>query len=592
MDAGSDQLIDVPASGATPFLIPQSNFKSPSGVALDSLGNFYVSDGGANAVTKFVYNNAANFGSVKVGLTSNTIIFNYEFYIPTVVEATRGIGGGVWNAEYKKASGGTCAQRTYYPSTSGTGLTLPAACTVALSFTPTYPGGRPGAVELQTSNGNATQLTVGVGLGGQLALLNAPVTTKLGSINNLGSMVVNYADTEIYFCAPGGTYRVPVAGGTPSLVTTLTGSSLALNGAGDLFIFNPPMITKIPADGGASTIIKVSGLINPQAMAMDSNGAFYISDLGPTPGPPDYNLTGFVLRVSPTGVVSMLSPPGYWVTPGLMTADGQGNIYIADGAMRLVFEIAGWTGSYTQLVSTGPVIGGSYGTDPLNLAVDASGTIYYWDSFVNGNFNGPAYSPPSGQPGPFGPYVINNNAGELQLPLYTLPPLVDVDNLNFVPFYGAGGNQTLMTSANGKLYFVNGAGPGVFVVDRTQGYIPWEAFNPNPPYDGQPPTAVYVYNVGNQNATFTDATRAFTESGNGVGAFTFSVPPPPTSPSSPIPCQPGTTLTPGDYCVINVTNTNPFGNGPIVTDTLHFLTDAVNNNSVSFKINGTANPAP
>jgi sugar lactone lactonase YvrE len=592
LDSGSEQLIDVPASGATPLLIPQSNFKSPSGVALDSLGNFYVSDGGANTVTKFVYQNAANFGSVKVGATSNTILFNYEFYIPTAVEATRGIGGGVWNEEYKKASGGTCMQRTYYPSTSGTGLTIPAACTVALSFTPTYPGGRPGAVELQTSNGNATQLTIGVGLGGQLALLNAPITTKLGSINNLGPMVVNYADTEIYYCGPGGTYKVPVAGGTPTLVTTQGGVSIALNGVGDLFLFNPPTITKIPADGSASTVINVSGLINPQAMAMDSNGAFYIIDLGPPASNTDeYGYAGFVVRVSPAGITSMLSPPGYWVAPSLMTSDGQGNIYVADGAQRLVFEVAAWTGNFTILETSGPTIGGFYGTDPGNLAVDASGTFYFWDTFINGNFTGAAYSAPNGPPGPA---YTDQSAEESQIPFYTEPPIsnfFDGPGVN-LPFHGATGNQTLMTSPNGKLYFENGAGPGVFVVDRTQGYISWETFNPNPPYYGGSSAQFYVYNVGNQNTTFTDATRAFTESGNGAGSFTFSFPPPPTSPYSPIPCQSGITLAPGSYCVIGVTDTTPFQGGPIVTDTLHFLTDAVNNNSVSFKITGFGSPAP
>jgi len=44
--------------------------------------------------------------------------------------------------------------------------------------------------------------------------------------------------------------------------------------------------------------------------------------------------------------------------------------------------------------------------------------------------------------------------------------------------------------------------------------------------------------------------------------------------------------------VIGVTDTTPFQGGPIVTDTLHFLTDAVNNNSVSFKITGFGSPAP
>ena len=120
LDAGSEQLIEVPANGAAPFLIPQSNFKSPGGLALDNLGNIYVADSGAgvNTVTKFAYNNAANFGSVAVGATSKAVTFNYEFYERTIVEATRGIGGGVWNAEYKKAPGATCMQRTYFPTTS------------------------------------------------------------------------------------------------------------------------------------------------------------------------------------------------------------------------------------------------------------------------------------------------------------------------------------------------------------------------------------------------------------------------------------------------------------------------------------------
>lgn len=593
LDGASQQLIEVPVSGATAFLIPQSNFKSPSGLALDNLGNIYVSDSGAssNTVTKLVYNNATNFGSVQVGATSNPITFNFEFYTRTGIEATRGIGGGVWNAEYKKAPGGTCTLRTYYPTVSSSGLTLPASCTAVLTFTPMYPGGRPGAAQLQTSNGNISQLTIGTGMGGQLALLNAPVTTKLGTTEISGPMVVNDAGTTIYFGAPGGTYRMAAGGGTPTLVTPQTGLSLAINGAGDLFLFSPPTITKIPADGSPNVVIHVPGLFNPQAMAMDSNGAFYISDLGPPQTYPDYNLAGFVLRVSPTGVVSKILPPGYWVTPTFIAKDGQGNIFVADGAQRLVFEVAAWTGIYTQSVATGLVIGGSYGTGPMNLAVDTSGTLYYWDSFANQNIEGMAYSSPSGQNGP---YLTNSNAGESQLPVYTIPPIVDYNGGgSLVPFYSAFGNQTLITSPSGKLYVANGQGPGFFVVDRTQGNIPWQAFNPNTLWIGASTQAFFVYNVGNQNVTFTDTTKTFTESGSGMGSFSFTVPPPPPPyTNDAVPCQPGTVLIPGNYCAIYATNTNGLSRGPIVTDTLHFLTDAVNNNSVSFRINGVANQAP
>ena len=585
LDGADRQLIEVPVSGGSAFLIPQSNFKSPSGLALDNLGNIYVSDSGAsNTVTKFVYNNAANFGSVQVGATSNAITFNYEFYERTIVEATRGIGGGVWNAEYHKALGGTCTLRTYYPSISSTGLTLPASCTVMLDFQPTYPGGRPGAVQLQTSNGNETQLTVGMGLGAQLALFNAPITTKLGSINYPAPMVINYADTVIYFCGPGGTYRVPVGGGTPTLVTTKVGMSLALNGAGDVFIFSPPTITKIPADGSASTTINVPGLINPQAMAMDSNGAFYISDTGPTPTYSNgYALAAFILRVSPAGHTIVIASGSGYSVPGFMTSDGQGNVYIADGGLEVVFEVAGWTGSYTEMYTDFPKLTGYNGANIANLAIDASGTFYYWDSSVD-FFQGPAYTPVVNQ---FGPSAGGLNT-EYQLPLYTIPPIMnESEDGTILPFFSATGNQTMMTSASGKLYVTNGAGPGVFVIDRTQGYIPAPAFNPNVPFIGNKTQGFYVYNVGNQNATFTSATQTFTESGNGVGSFTFSTPT-----GGPTPCVPGTVIPPSGYCAIFVTNVNAPGSGPIVTDSLHFLTDALNNNSVSFNISGTGSLAP
>jgi NHL repeat len=573
LDAGSEQLIDVPASGAMPFLIPQSNFKSPSGLGVDSLGNFYVSDGGANAVTKLVYQNAANFGSVQVGATSKTILFNYEFYIPTAVEATRGIGGGVWNEEYKKASGGTCMQRTYYPSPSGTGLTLPAACTAALSFTPTYPGGRPGAVELQTSNGSETQLTIGTGLGAQLALLNAATTRKLSSDNSIQKPVVNAAATEIYFSADGGTYQMPVSGGTPTLVTTTTGL-FAVNGAGDLFFFDGSNITKLPAGGSGASVIHVAGLFSPQGIAMDSNGAFYISDLGPgNPNSDNFTAAGFVMRVSSQGVSNVILPTGYVFGPTSIVADETGNIYVEDDTQQQIFKLAAWTGNYVPVGGATPDIGGYEGVDFNSFAVDGSGTVYYW---TDGDYLfGLAYTAPSGQQGPAGGDFF---ADASLLPYYTVPEFLSDPGPD--PYYvnpGTGANIT--TSVSGKMYITNASVPGLFLIDRTLGTIPQQSFGPDS-YPSNP--SVVVYNIGNQNATFTDASRVLTESGNGVGSFTFS----------DVTCTPGTVLIPGNYCLIGVTNTNAYGTGPVVTDTLHFLTNAVNNNSVSFKINGFGGTAP
>ena len=42
LDGGSRQLIEVPANGSSAFLVPQSNFVTPDGLAIDNIGNLYV----------------------------------------------------------------------------------------------------------------------------------------------------------------------------------------------------------------------------------------------------------------------------------------------------------------------------------------------------------------------------------------------------------------------------------------------------------------------------------------------------------------------------------------------------------------------
>jgi sugar lactone lactonase YvrE len=576
LDGADNQLIEVPISGATPYLVPQSNFSSPTGLALDNLGNLYVSDSGtpASAVTELVYNNAANYGSIAVGTLSKPITFNYSFYERTVLEATRGITGGVWDAEYHKESGGTCTLHTYYPTASASGATLPATCTVVFSFQPTLVGKLPGAIQVQTSNGITNQLVYGIGLGAQLALLNAAVTTKLPS-TQIGAIIVDPLETSLYFTAPGGTYRMPITGNTPTLVSPSQGS-LALNGAGDLFLLNPPSYTRIPADGSAPTTVTITGTVNPQSMVMDQNGAFYISDLGScNPETSDCTPAGFVLRVSPTGIVTQLLPDA-WASPTDMTIDNNGTLYVEDADYQVIQTVQVVSGTYAAS-DAGPQISGAEGASPQNLNVDASGTLYYPD--FNDIAQGFDYYPPGLQSGTMPAWVNGENA----LPLYTVPGILDIDGpgayLPFIP-----GSVALAPS--GKIYVTNGAGPGLFLVNRTEGRVLQQAFNPNFQDIGGSTQPVYVYNIGNQDATFTDSTHAFTESGNGIGSFTFSSP---TGPY-PYPCAPGVVLPAGNYCYISATQINS-GSGPTVTDTLHFLTNAANNNTVSFNITGTQVPA-
>jgi hypothetical protein len=252
-----------------------------------------------------------------------------------------------------------------------------------------------------------------------------------------------------------------------------------------------------------------------------------------------------------------------------MTADNDGNIYVGDPAVRLVLRIQVGTGSLT-VTDTGPTISGANGQYPRNLAADQSHTVYFWDDDDFGR--GLMYFPPSGQTTPGFPNY---------LPLYTVPGIFD-PNFGYLPFIGSG---PMAISPSGKMYIGNGLDPGLLLVDRTLGTIPVEAFDPNfHTFIGGKTQPAYVYNIGNQDAVFIDPAHIFTESGSGVGSFTFGVP-------SAFPCEPGSVIVPGNYCSFTVTNTNFPGTG-LVTDTLHFLTNAVNPNSAVFQLHGVSIPAP
>jgi hypothetical protein len=579
LDGADNQLIEVPITGATPYLVPQSNFSSPTGLALDNLGNLYVSDSGtpASAVTELVYNNAAHYPSLPVGTASSSYTYNFSFYERTVIEATRAIGGGVWSQEYHLQPGGTCKLMTYYPSTSAAGATLPASCNLKLNFQPTLIGGIPGAAQVQTSSGTFNQLTFGIGVGAQLALLNAAVTLKLPSMV-VSNVIDNATDTSLYFCGSGGTYRMPPSASVPTLVVPICGD-LAVNGVGDLFIYNgSATITKVPADGSPNTVINIPGLINPQGWAMDENGAFYVTDLGPgNPDSGDYNPNNaFLLRLSSSGAESKILPGGF-MFPSTVLSDGVGNIIVQNSGYEIFVVIKVGDGSYT-FGSTGPDIGGTEGIENANLATDINDTLYFWDENAFG-FNGIAFSPATSQP-----LIEQIMPSESFFPLYTVPGITDA-NFNWYPFVGTG---SITIAPSGKMYFSNAAGPGLWLVNRTLGSIPVQAFNPNFQNSGRATQPGYVFNIGNAPLTFINSSQLFTVTGNAGSALTFSAP----TGNGAQPCQPGASLSPGFYCAFNVTNNNAPGTGPTVTDNLQFLTNAVNNNAVTFRVVGVGNPTP
>ena len=86
-----------------------------------------------------------------------------------------------------------------------------------------------------------------------------------------------------------------------------------------------------------------------------------------------------------------------------------------------------------------------------------------------------------------------------------------------------------------------------------------------------------LWNIGNMDLVSSDPDKLYTESGNGVGLFKFG-------PDQTEGCAAGIVLSPGKLCNL-VVDYKPKMPG-IFTDTLHFLTNAVNANDVVWKVTG------
>jgi len=85
-------------------------------------------------------------------------------------------------------------------------------------------------------------------------------------------------------------------------------------------------------------------------------------------------------------------------------------------------------------------------------------------------------------------------------------------------------------------------------------------------------------NIGNMPLVPTEGTILFTESGNGVGAFNIGADP-------QVGCQGGTITEVGEFC--NLSLKFVASSPGTFTDTLHFLTNALNNNTAELKLTAT-----
>ena len=292
------------------------------GVAMDPRGNLFVADS-SNADVVELQLAAVNFGNLTLGAAGSTLKLNYKVNSAEVVDFQNALTLGASNSDFTLASGSSCTGS----------LTANSTCVVNLTFTPTAPGMRRGAVQLANLNGTlATTMVYGTGLGPQVAF-GPGVQTTLGS--------------QLGLTGPDG---------------------IAVDGSGDILItdtFNNRVINLPPK--GALTTIGVD-LCEPAGVAVDGAGDVFIADY----------CNNRILEV-PTGGAAQVSLGSGLNGPKDVAVDGQGDVIVADTLNNRVVEIVAGGAQITLNVS----VGGVGLNSPTGVAVNAEGDILIADTGNN-----------------------------------------------------------------------------------------------------------------------------------------------------------------------------------------------------------------
>jgi len=361
-DYGDNTVKEMPAGCASSSCVTvlAGGFTFPYGVAVDGSGNVYVADygNGADGAVKEIMTGGVNFNTVPVGATSTAIPITFTFNSAGSLNSTtpyQVLTQGAKNLDFNAAAtqgSNACNGTTAY--TAGN------TCTVNVTFTPTVPGTRYGAVELLNAGGSAiaTAYLQGTGVGPQVNFLPGTQSVIANASNNGLSSPWNVAVDAI-----GNVY---IADGNYNLHTGT----------------NSSQVLKETLSGGSYTQSVVAnaannGLNSPGAVAVDGSGNVYIADS-------DNNR---VLKEMPSAsgytqsVVADQADNGVGDPTGV-AVDGSGNVYIADYNNCRVLKETLSAGGYTQSVVASWENCTTY---PYGMAVDGGGNVYfvdYWNDQV------------------------------------------------------------------------------------------------------------------------------------------------------------------------------------------------------------------
>lgn len=313
--------------------------------------------------------------STTIPVTFSGLTYSGANTLASIRVSTQGATG----LDFQETTGdngtGTC--------TAGEG-SQPTTCTVSVTFDPTQPGLRQGAVQLYDSAGNvvATSFVSGIGQGAVL-VSNTQVST-LQATTRLPFSIA-YAAGSIFYTQTNGVWEIPAGGGTATQVVTVSDvlASLTLDGAGNIYAIESSAVVEsaIKADGtyGSLATLSISGLSGaPSAVYADAAGNLIVALSGELAEVP----AATIASGSPTAtVIATSAGTSNAVTePDALTEDSVGNLYVGDlgsSSPATVYEIPAGASypvsAVTELASATNISGL---VNVSSLATDLQGNVY------------------------------------------------------------------------------------------------------------------------------------------------------------------------------------------------------------------------
>lgn len=301
-------------------------------------------------------------------------------------------GGGDSSGTAAPANTTTTAATTPAVVPNGSTITMKQnnSVLVPAGTTVTSPNG-----SVVTINGTSNTIYTQVG-----ATVSVPANAT-GPANNLvstgtapsGALATSAA--TVTAIAGSATVSGPLVDGTGSAAVFWGGGHLVLDSSGNIIASDRGALRKVTQAGVVSTLVPTSQPADWEGVAIDSSGNIYgagtssqvVSTSPTTWGASIYQLptTGAIKSIALNWETSTTNPSVGW---GGLAIDGSGNLYLADGPNNRIVK---FTAAGVMSVFAGS--GASSSTDgagtaaalnnPKDLAIDASGNLYFTDTATN-----------------------------------------------------------------------------------------------------------------------------------------------------------------------------------------------------------------